>query len=126
MKTRNEINSILKAMFNPPTTCHRLEMDYPTIKALALLEVAELEETQNNSPTIMEFLEFYESNGCSEEEVIFETYIVTDREDTRVTIEGILLNHSLSSERCKTNFIESFREADEFELGESQYRAWWD
>lgn len=126
MKTVKQISEVLKAYFNPSTDCERIEIDYPTLKGLVNLGIANLDETQNYSPSIQDFLAFYEVNNCGEEEVVFEAYVVTDREDSRITVEGIQLNTLLSSKESRNEFINLFRVADGFEVNENRYRAWWD
>ncbi len=110
----------------PASNCERVEFGYSELKALRLLNLINGDDCQNDSPTVDEFLEFCETNGTSEEEVIFEAYIVTNRPDARVTVEGIRLLVALSGEKTKRDFINQFRCADEFEVQESVYRAWWD
>ena len=105
----------------------RFDCDYNQLKALELLEELDIDSSQNDSPTIKEFLDWCEDSNTSLEEVLFEGYMITqDREDARITVEAIVLNHHLSSEKVKNSFFESFRLADEFDLGDSTYRAWWD
>lgn len=110
----------------PKNNCERIEIDYPKLKALRLLGLVRGYEAQNNSPSVDEFLEFCETNNVTGKEVIFEAYIVTNREDARVIVEGIRLNPILTSNEVKKNFIKSFHHADEFEAYDENYRAWWD
>lgn len=110
----------------PVDNCERLEFGYPELKSLVLLGLVDLDDTQNDSPTVGQFLEFYEKNRCGEEEIIFEGYIVTDRADSRVSVEGIKLHTELASQKVQKEFIEVFRLADEFTIGDSMIRAWWD
>lgn len=120
----NKLITILN--LKPSENFTRLETDYKTVKALVLLGLADEFETQNDSPSIRDFLDFCERNNTSEEEVTFESYACVNRPDSRFTVEGIVLNVSLSSERTKKEFIENFSNADEFNVNENYYRSWWD
>ena len=121
-----QISEVLKALYNPTSNCHDMTFTYSELKGLVSLGIANLNERQNESPSILEFLEFCESAMTSEEEVIFEGYIVTNREDSRVSITTIRLVKSLASARTVKDFFDKFSEADEFDNYEDHYRAWWD
>ena len=108
------------------TSFNRIEIDYNTLKSLVLLNLIDESECQNYSPSISEFLEFFEKNNCSNSEVIFEAYLITDREDARLTVEGIRLDVELSSEKTKKMFENKFSNADEFSNTSDECRAWWD
>jgi len=104
----------------------RFNCGYAQLKSLLLLEQALPDETQNESPSISEFLGFCEKHNTGEKEVIFEGYVINNtRDDARVSVEGIVLNQDLSSEEVKKDFILTFRDADEFDMSDT-YRAWWD
>lgn len=113
----------------PKTNFERLELSYSQVKALVVLDLINRLDNQNYSPTIEEFLDFCEDNNTSDEEIIFECYIVSgDRDDRRLTIEGIRLLIHLASEKAKEKFILNFRMADEFDIcnQDGYMRAWWD
>ena len=92
-----------------------------------LLGEADPDETQNEAPSILEFLDWCEQWQLLENEVLFEGYIITKlRDDHRVSVEGIQLNSEAVSDNVKKNFVEAFRLADEFDIAKTTYRAWWD
>ena len=74
-----------------------------------------LQRTQNESPSIANFLE------VAEDEDILLTYVVSDtREDKRVSIEGIITE----SKDVALDLIKD--RPDEYDEDNGQYRLWWD
>lgn len=95
------------------------------IQHLADLRLLDLDDRQNDAPSIGEFVDFALSMpNCS---ITFHGYAVSaDREDCRVSIEGLELkdggNHAMQ------DFILFNRHADEFEIDirTGYARSWWD
>ena len=104
-------------------------------KLAQLLEsgFAEPQQTQNNSPTIQEFYEFGQKSQNLGYEPFFIGYVVSpDREDYRISIEGIQLSlqvETIDSRIC-ADFISAFERfaqtADETDIGLKLLYAWWD
>lgn len=87
---------------------------------------ADPEAGHNNSPTIREFMEFAQQQARKGFAFNFEGYAVSpDREDYRVSIDGIIFNGS-----CPHQLIVEFQEfvgdPDEIDLEPYYLRAWWD
>ena len=83
------------------------------------------EESQNNSPTVREFIEF--ARNHPDTEWYFEGYVISpERDDVRVTIDGFGSTGIYSSEDLIA-FIMEYRYADELsaELG-GGCRCWYD
>ena len=79
------------------------------------------EESQNNSPTIEEFIDYAEAWGG----YVFDGYVVSPkRDDYRVSVETISKEGPVYTDELKA-FINEFRFADEFYIDGSLY-AWWD
>lgn len=117
------------SMSKPKSNFERIKLSYAQLKSLVLLELVDPSDAQNDSPSIKEFLDFCEDCQTSEEEVIFEGYIVLgDRPDKRVSIEGLELMAELASIKTKKEFFTRFRAADEFDVDSERgiMRAWWD
>lgn len=88
-----------------------------------------LDDCQNDSPSVKEFIEYMESRKADDalDGFFFECYIVnTKRDDTRFSIEAI------SGVNLPQNVLQwainEFHRADEFqvELDKKCFRAWWD
>jgi hypothetical protein len=129
MKFDQEKALKILGMNKPKSTCERFTMTLSQLENLVINGLIERDDCQNDSPSIEAFLEFCFGNDVGAEEVKFEAYIIVDRDDARVSVEGILLDPSLASESCKQNFLDSFRNADEFSFdlsGSEYFRAWWD
>lgn len=79
------------------------------------------EETQNDSPTAQEFVEYAEKWGG----YVFDGYVVSiNRQDYRVDITAISKGDYAEREEV-TEFIKLFRFADEFDVDGGLY-AWFD
>lgn len=90
------------------------------LKKLVELGYADVEECQNNSPTIGDFIEFCDAYP----EFTLHGYAITnERDDCRVTIEGVDLGKPVDDKAIK-DFVEMFRFADDFNL-ETGY-VWYD
>ncbi|MGC8870908.1 MAG: hypothetical protein ACP5PT_07460 [Brevinematia bacterium] len=92
------------------------------LKIVPLLPSEQLEERQNNSPMLKDFVEVAEK----EPRAMFQCYIVTEeRSDERITVEGI----EIPEER--EDLISLIRERavyppDEEGILEGYYMMWWD
>ena len=102
----------------------------PAEKAQQLVEEGfiELNETQNESPSTEEFMN---SIVGYEDWVEFECYAISpERDDYRVTIEGINIWIPIDKRDDMCRFVEEFRYADEFNINSDEngfhLRAWWD
>lgn len=100
----------------------------PTLKKLIDLGYADPQETQNDSPTIQEFLEFMSVYP----NVTVHGYVVSPyREDCRVSVEGIecplgIMNIEDHYDKVQMHdMLYLCRYADELTFDNSFY-AWWD
>ena len=97
-------------------------MSCEVLEKLLELEFADPKETQNNSPTIKQFLTFMQKYPK------FKAigYVVSpDRDDCRVTIEGLKANENLTAEEIAA-FAIKFHNADEFDVTLTSARCWYD
>ena len=92
--------------------------------AFALKEIAkkypkmfDMEETQNDSPSVGEFLK-----GALDEDIFIGYVIDESREDKRVSIEGIITK----SKKVASLFLESHPDEFSHNQLEPPYRLWWD
>lgn len=90
------------------------------------------EGMQNYSPTMQELLEFGAEALEQSDHITVEYtgYMISPkRPDSRITITGITVEtndaHSIPQE-VQDSFVDEFRKADEFELGDEICHAWWD
>ena len=108
--------------------CARCDMPYDKFKQLYDEGFIDPDENQNSSPTTKEFM--HAVLGC-EKWVEFEAYAISpDRDDYRITIEGIDIWIPLDKREDLCRFVEEFHYADEFSLDTDEngfhLRAWWD
>lgn len=90
------------------------------LKQLLKLRFADPDETQNDSPSILEFVEYLKAN----KDATVHGYIVSmDRPDYRVSIEG--LHQPSGDKKSIVNFVEFNRGADELDIS-GVLRSWWD
>ena len=91
--------------------------------------------TQNCSPCAIDFVNFTERRSCPDDWVLIGYAVTPDRDDCRVTIEGIeyLPHENEVAIEDVIDFANFARWADEFTLEYSQFciadcemRAWWD
>lgn len=97
-----------------------------TVRELYDLGFIDPYDSQNDSPTAIEFLNVIEGD---DDNVMFEVYAVSpDREDYRITIEGIVI--TIIDRDLLASYVNKYHDADEFYLtsNDSEYtlRAWWD
>lgn len=90
------------------------------------------EGTQNYSPTMQELLEFgdWALDVDLDIAVEYTGYMISPkRPDSRITITSITIepnDGSVISEKVQDRFIDEFRKADEFQVGDDLCNAWWD
>jgi hypothetical protein len=121
---RNEIiapYTKLKKIEGDQDHVHFEDLPVKVLKQLVKLKFADPEETQNNSPSIKEFIEYMEANpDCAAHGYI----ICHSRHDYRVSVEGITqVPTDLASRR---NFFDTFRYADELDVFDDVMRCWFD
>jgi len=99
-------------------------MDVGTLTQLISLGFADPEMTQNDSPTIEEFVEFMTRYPSC----VAHGYVVSpNRDDCRVSIEGLVCSEDLVTNDMLYDFVGSFRCADEFTVSkEDGLYCWWD
>ena len=100
---------------------HFEDMDVHVAKQCVIRGWLDLNEKQNDSPTVGEIIKFMESNPSFSAH----GYIVSgNREDTRISFEGV--KATMTPEKHEiVNYIDMFRTADEFDA-EFPFRAWFD
>lgn len=98
------------------------ELSIEQLKALEKEGLLDLEDSQNCSPTIKEFMEFMEEYP----QVKAHGYIVSPkRDDCRISLEGLICNENITDELL-FQFANGFHSADEFEISKEFLRVWWD
>lgn len=96
--------------------------DVGVVRKLVQMGEMSLEDTQNDSPTVGEFIEWMDNHPG----FTVAGYIVAGaRDDRRVSIESIHYSGEVSTELL-IEFVEAFRMADSFEAGKHTLYAWWD
>jgi hypothetical protein len=82
----------------------------------------DLSDRQNDSPTAQEFYEFIKDHP----EVKAHGYVISkDRNDYRVSIEGLEFD-GVVSKTTMSDFVKLCRHADEFTCEQNKLRSWWD
>lgn len=90
------------------------------LEKLIKLKFADPSETQNESPSIKEFLEYMKEHDATAEGYI----ISAARGDYRVSVEGVSqVATDLTSRRT---FFDTFRHADELDVFDDVMRCWYD
>ena len=120
-KTRDELLGLDSKLVDE-TYAHFSNLDISTLKELIAQGFVDLDEQQNDAPTIREFVEFMElypnmkAHGYA---------IGHPRSDYRISIEGVV--GQILTYKNMSDFIDMFRTADEFKIEESGYgRCWYD
>lgn len=108
--------------------CAHADIDYETLKTLVDEDFIDMDENQNWSPSTKDFLDM--SDGFKDN-VSFEIYAISpQREDYRVTIEGINVEVPETDIDSFIYFIQNLRSADEFNIYNNNDKfyihAWWD
>ena len=124
MKCSNKIAKILNL---PQNEFIRFDLKPSDLFRLRELGYINLEQRQNDSPSIKEFMDFVLDNFLCDFSCHFEAYLVPDfREDARLSIEGIVIDLKQVPVQAAENFYKQFIKADEYETSENNLRAWWD
>ena len=92
------------------------------LRRLVELNFIDLEDNQNNSPTVREFIEFMEKYP---DYTVMGYTVSIDRDDYRVSLDGIEKRKVVYSEEEVDDFSSLFGDADEFDTGNAMY-AWFD
>jgi len=117
---------ILNWAKKPQYGFERFLMSYKTlIKLVEAKDCIDLNERQNYSPSIREFIEWVQVVKV-EPFTMFEAYLITDRDDARISIEGINIESGYCTKEQLDLFRLEFGHADEFGKTSGGLRAWWD
>lgn len=101
---------------------HFDELDLSQLKELVENQFIDLEDAQNCSPTVGDFLEFMEKYP----KVLAHGYAVSyNRDDYRVSLEGLSYKGRVTKELLK-DFVYLCRHADEFNIEDNTLYSWWD
>jgi len=120
MKRRDEILGISSEYLGG--TAHYKPISLDVLEQLIKEDFVNLDECQNSSPSINEFLEFMKENP----KVKAHGYVVhSDRSDYRLSIEGLWVDEEDVTNELKITFMEWNRFADEFNVKDN-LRSWWD
>lgn len=83
----------------------------------------DLEEQQNDAPSVEEFLDFMRKYGVASAH----GYVVdNEREDRRVSIEGLMIAREYVTYEIFRDFVKLCRFADEFNDDDNGLYSWWD
>lgn len=100
---------------NPPGNYFPFEgLSFAMLKNLVLNGKVNLDDRQNNAPSIMEFLNWTIENAAEDATTFSGYYIPLTRNDCRVTIEAIYLQLPFASQQAQQAYLDSFHTADEF------------
>ncbi len=92
------------------------------INELLQIGALNLDDQQNDSPSIGEIIEFIKANS----RFVVHGYVVSEsRPDSRISFEGVTLEGE-STEQERKAFVEMFRHADEFTFDNDCLNAWYD
>lgn len=99
-------------------------LDIAKLKTLEQEGFLDLEETQNNSPSIAKFMAFMAKHP----KVTCHGYVISrDRSDYRVSIEGLSCKDADATPELRRAFAVFCRRADELDAEETgDLRSWWD
>jgi hypothetical protein len=96
-------------------------MDYKTAQTCIKNGWLDPKETQNDSPSVKEIIDFLKANPS----FTAIGYVVSPkRPDTRISFEGVIATKEPSVKEYR-EYVNTFRHADEFDSG-MPYRAWFD
>ena len=103
-------------------------MPIRTAEALIANDFLDQEETQNDSPTVREFIDFAKDH--LDADFTFHGYVVgPEREDCRVSFEGIESNSDEISKETLLDFVKMFLveyPADDTDVGYDRLYCWYD
>ena len=101
---------------------HFKDLDIARLAELVEKDLIDLDDQQNEAPTLGEFLEFMKEHP----RFTAHGYVITPmRPDARLTIEGITLNKKPTKSET-FDFIHLCRLADEFECCAERLSCWYD
>ena len=123
-------DNIIFGEYNPDSYfggCRRFSCSKETVQQLLDEGFIDPSECQNCSPTTSEFMEYVRDF----DDVTFECYAISpDRNDYRITIEGVDIEIPDNNYDLISYAVETFHYADEFSFnhGSGCYflHAWWD
>ena len=102
---------------------HYSGLNLKDLNKLIKLGYADLDEEQNFAPTIGEFRQFMEEHHG----YTAHGYVVSpNRDDFRVSIEGIEKDTGYETAEELEDFISMFRHADEFNVSKTGMYCWYD
>lgn len=103
-------------------TRHFDKLNLTQLKELINNNFIDLEDAQNLSPTVQDFLEFMEQHP----NVLAHGYAVShNRDDYRVSLEGLSFKGKVTKKLLK-DFVCLCRLADEFVMDDNTLYSWWD
>lgn len=109
-------------------TRHFKDMPISTAEILIKLGFLDPEETQNESPTVREFIDFAKNH--LDADFNFHGYVVgPEREDCRVSFEGIESNNDEISKETLLDFVKMFLveyPADDTDVSDERLYCWYD
>lgn len=104
------------------------DMPISTAEILIKLGFLDPEETQNDSPTVREFIDFAKDH--LDADFTFHGYVVgPEREDCRVSFEGIESSNDEISKETLLDFVKMFLveyPADNTDVGDDRLWCWYD
>ena len=103
------------------------EMSLDTLKFLVEKEFACLDDTQNDAPSLGEFIEFLEE--CNNDNIKLHGYAVSPwRDDYRVTIEGMIFDYDPDTLNMDLHrkIVLFNRRAYKFDDKDGKLISWWD
>lgn len=97
-------------------------LSFNKLKTLKQQNFLDPNETQNDSPTIQEIMDFMEINP----KFTAHGYAISpNRDDYRISIEGVYLQGGYTKKELK-NFTKLFNDADDFQIKDTELYAWYD
>ncbi|HEX6306398.1 MAG TPA: hypothetical protein VFZ76_19515 [Anaerolineales bacterium] len=101
---------------------HLDSISLPVLESLLEEKFISLDERQNNSPTVEQFMNFMRKHPAA----LARGYAVSPyRRDYRITIVGLFVEHDQVTLDMWADFHELCQDADEFEADYDLY-SWWD
>jgi hypothetical protein len=102
---------------------HFSNLSLEQLEELVANKFIDLQDAQNCSPTVEDFLGFMKDHT----EFTAHGYAVShNRDDYRVSLEGIEFDGRVTSDRSVQDFVYLCRHADEFVWEDNKLYAWWD
>ena len=101
------------------------DMSYDTLKTLVDENFVNIDDRQNDAPSIKELMEYAEAHPY----MTFNGYAVElARADYRISIDAIRqdFNRDKSATAAIKEFSDHFHAADDFQIDDNEGYAWWD